>query len=179
MGGMVLGLAMMSGVVGTAALMHSSLGAFLDPMSLVFTMGVIVAGAVVSFPRSSLKEALIPGNATSSEAKTRKAMVFHRLADLAVASGMAGTFVGLVMMLQNLDDPSAIGPAMAVALLTLLYGVAIGELGLRRIAVNTLTSMGAATPRLNCRGAVPLYMPLGSLSLLLTSFFVMLVPMGG
>jgi chemotaxis protein MotA len=35
---------------------------------------------------------------------------------------MIGTLVGLVNMLQNMDDPSSIGPAMAVALLTTLYG---------------------------------------------------------
>ena len=38
------------------------------------------------------------------------------------AWGMIGTLVGLVNMLQNMDDPGAIGPAMAVALLTTLYG---------------------------------------------------------
>ncbi len=38
------------------------------------------------------------------------------------AWGMIGTLVGLVNMLQNMDDPSSIGPAMAVALLTTLYG---------------------------------------------------------
>ena len=38
------------------------------------------------------------------------------------ALGMIGTLIGLVQMLQNLDDPSAIGPAMAVALLTTFYG---------------------------------------------------------
>lgn len=38
------------------------------------------------------------------------------------AMGMAGTLIGLVQMLQNLSDPSAIGPAMAVALLTTFYG---------------------------------------------------------
>ena len=36
--------------------------------------------------------------------------------------GMLGTLVGLVLLLQNLDDPSAIGPAMAVALITTFYG---------------------------------------------------------
>lgn len=40
----------------------------------------------------------------------------------APAMGMIGTLIGLVQMLQALDDPSAIGPAMAVALLTTLYG---------------------------------------------------------
>lgn len=38
------------------------------------------------------------------------------------AFGMIGTLVGLVAMLQNLSDPSAIGPSMAVALLTTFYG---------------------------------------------------------
>jgi chemotaxis protein MotA len=36
--------------------------------------------------------------------------------------GMIGTLIGLVQMLQNMDDPSTIGPAMAVALLTTFYG---------------------------------------------------------
>ena len=44
------------------------------------------------------------------------------------AFGMTGTLIGLVAMLVNMDDPSAIGPAMAVALLTTLYGSLIGTL---------------------------------------------------
>lgn len=40
----------------------------------------------------------------------------------APAFGMIGTLVGLVLMLQDMDDPSSIGPKMAVALLTTLYG---------------------------------------------------------
>ncbi len=38
------------------------------------------------------------------------------------AFGMIGTLIGLVQMLQNMSDPSSIGPAMAVALLTTFYG---------------------------------------------------------
>jgi chemotaxis protein MotA len=41
--------------------------------------------------------------------------------------GMIGTLIGLVAMLLNMSDPSAIGPAMAVALLTTLYGSLIGN----------------------------------------------------
>lgn len=44
------------------------------------------------------------------------------IGDMAPAYGMIGTLVGLVNMLANLSDPSAIGPAMAVAILTTLYG---------------------------------------------------------
>ena len=49
-------------------------------------------------------------------------------ATIAPAMGMIGTFIGLIAMLQNMDDPSAIGPAMAVALLTSLYGALISNL---------------------------------------------------
>lgn len=42
--------------------------------------------------------------------------------DIAPAIGMIGTLIGLVEMLANMDDPKSIGPAMAVALLTTLYG---------------------------------------------------------
>ncbi len=47
---------------------------------------------------------------------------------LAPAMGMIGTVIGLVQMLQTMDDPSTIGPAMAVALLTTLYGALLANL---------------------------------------------------
>ena len=47
--------------------------------------------------------------------------------DIAPAMGMIGTLVGLVAMLGNMADPKAIGPAMAVALLTTLYGAMIAN----------------------------------------------------
>jgi chemotaxis protein MotA len=43
-------------------------------------------------------------------------------AELAPGMGMIGTLIGLVNLLANLDDPSTIGPNMAIALLTTLYG---------------------------------------------------------
>jgi chemotaxis protein MotA len=42
--------------------------------------------------------------------------------------GMIGTLVGLVQMLGNMEDPQTIGPAMAIALLTTLYGALISNL---------------------------------------------------
>ncbi len=57
---------------------------------------------------------------------------------LTPAFGMIGTLIGLVLMLADLDDPSAIGPGMAVALLTTLYGSLIANLILLPIA-NKLT----------------------------------------
>ncbi len=48
--------------------------------------------------------------------------VFKGMGDSAPAFGMIGTLIGLVQMLASMDNPSSIGPAMAVALLTTLYG---------------------------------------------------------
>ena len=45
---------------------------------------------------------------------------------LAPSFGLIGTVIGLIKMLGRLDDPSSIGPAMAVALLTTLYGAVMG-----------------------------------------------------
>lgn len=50
------------------------------------------------------------------------AKIFTALGDVAPAMGMIGTLIGLVAMLANMDDPKSIGPAMAIALLTTLYG---------------------------------------------------------
>ncbi|WP_029893684.1 motility protein A [Desulfohalovibrio reitneri] len=54
--------------------------------------------------------------------------VFKGLGGAAPAFGMIGTLVGLVNMLQTLDEPEAIGPAMAVALLTTFYGAVMANL---------------------------------------------------
>ena len=54
--------------------------------------------------------------------KDSEIAVVGTMASLCPAWGMLGTLVGLVLLLQNLDDPSAIGPAMAVALITTFYG---------------------------------------------------------
>lgn len=50
------------------------------------------------------------------------------LADMGPAFGMIGTLVGLVAMLGSLEDPSTIGPKMAVALLTTLYGAMLANM---------------------------------------------------
>lgn len=50
------------------------------------------------------------------------AKIFSAMGDVGPAMGMIGTLIGLVAMLANMDDPKSIGPAMAVALLTTLYG---------------------------------------------------------
>ena len=54
--------------------------------------------------------------------------IWKQMGDTAPAMGMIGTLIGLVAMLANMADPASIGPAMAVALLTTLYGAMLGNM---------------------------------------------------
>ena len=82
-------------------------------------------------------------------------------AEVAPAMGLVGTIIGLVRMFASIDDPSALGGAMAVALLTTLYGAVLATLvampvaaRLRRIAdaefaerARLETALAALAPR--------------------------------
>lgn len=54
--------------------------------------------------------------------------ILEKAGDYAPAWGMIGTLIGLVLMLKNLNDPSTLGPNMAIALLTTLYGSLLANL---------------------------------------------------
>jgi chemotaxis protein MotA len=54
--------------------------------------------------------------------------IFKAIGDTAPAMGMIGTLIGLVQMLGAMNDPKQVAPAMAVALLTTLYGAVIANL---------------------------------------------------
>ncbi len=56
------------------------------------------------------------------------AQMFESMGASAPAFGMLGTLIGLILMLTNLDDPSSIGPGMAVALITTFYGSILANL---------------------------------------------------
>ncbi len=56
------------------------------------------------------------------------AEIFTSMGTYGPAMGMIGTLIGLVQMLQTMNDPSSIGPAMAVALLTTFYGAIMANM---------------------------------------------------
>ncbi len=62
------------------------------------------------------------------ERHTKGADIFASIGAISPAMGMIGTLIGLVQMLQNMSDPSSIGPAMAIALLTTFYGAVIANI---------------------------------------------------
>lgn len=69
-----------------------------------------------------------------AERHRRSASIMRRAAEIAPAMGLIGTLIGLVQMLSQLDDPSSIGPAMALALLTTFYGAILGNIILLPLA---------------------------------------------
>jgi chemotaxis protein MotA len=56
------------------------------------------------------------------------AEIFLTMGTFSPALGMIGTLIGLVQMLASLDDPSTIGPAMAVAIITTFYGAVMANM---------------------------------------------------
>ncbi|MDX5328261.1 MAG: MotA/TolQ/ExbB proton channel family protein [Marinobacter sp.] len=79
-------------------------------------------------PPELVEEALLQEAQQTAERYEVAERVFRGIGESAPAIGMLGTLVGLVQMLNTLDDPSSIGPAMAIALLTTLYGAFISHL---------------------------------------------------
>lgn len=70
-----------------------------------------------------LVRAIMETELTSLEERHKvKVSFWETLGSMGPAWGMIGTLIGLINMLGNLDDPSSLGPAMSVALLTTMYG---------------------------------------------------------
>lgn len=116
------------GIFGSAG---DSASIFINLPSLAMIFGALIGGMLISFHPSQIRRAI--GAAFSRDGETDDAMlgldiaVFERAHQLAWAGGLLSQLVGLIVMLLNLDDPSRIGPGLAVAALPLLYGVFLAE----------------------------------------------------
>ena len=120
-----LGFVAFLAVIGAAIVTHTSLGTFIDPASLLIVgLGTAVLLFTV-YGWAGVENAL--GSLIvdfGDRENTAEAVSFFRLgAAFALACGLLGTLIGLVIMLQNMSTPDALGPAMAVALLTQFYGI--------------------------------------------------------
>ena len=80
------------------------------------------------FDEEQIKELLKKDINLTVQRHTTGQKVFKGMGASAPAFGMIGTLIGLVQMLANMANPQDIGPAMAVALLTTLYGALIANL---------------------------------------------------
>jgi chemotaxis protein MotA len=102
----------------------------IDDRFLQLGLQLLIDGADEDVVRDTMDIELA---ATDERHKT--AINFYKgLGGYAPTFGMVGTVIGLINMLGNLTDPSELGKGMALALLTTLYGVLIGNLLFNPIA---------------------------------------------
>ncbi|MDX1453154.1 MAG: MotA/TolQ/ExbB proton channel family protein [Oleiphilaceae bacterium] len=86
-----------------------------------------IALCIDGHPPDFIEESLIQELSQSIERYEAAERVFRGIGETAPGLGMLGTLVGLVQMLNNMQEPSSVGPAMAVALLTTFYGAFIAQ----------------------------------------------------
>ena len=134
-------------------MMAGPLRGFIDPVSIVIVIGGSIAFTLAYHTWSDLAQAFIAGFKSGILApdQAEKHITVISTARLVTgASGVVGTMIGLVLMLQNLDDPKHIGPALAVAFLTLLYAVILSEFLMaplmNRIRLRTPAAGGGKAP---------------------------------
>jgi len=87
-------------------------------------LGLLIDGHPADTVRAMLQKDLAQTLRRHSDGQD----IFKAIGDVGPAMGMIGTLIGLVQMLANMDDPKKIGPAMAVALLTTLYGAILANM---------------------------------------------------
>ena len=108
-------------------------------------------------PVEEIKQVLTFECDATHQRHARSAGILRRAGEVAPAMGLIGTLVGLIQMLGNLEDPSTIGPSMAVALLTTFYGAILANMLFNPLAsklernsqieatVNEIYAMGAVS----------------------------------
>lgn len=64
---------------------------------------------------------------TTQDQRVRAVQVFQIMGTYAPSMGLIGTLIGLIQLLGSLNDPSTVGPAMSLALITTLYGAVLAN----------------------------------------------------
>jgi len=104
--------------------LQDQLPQFKDDPFLHRAMSLVVDAA----PQEEIEAVMTAEADATAQRMQRSASILRRAAEVAPAMGLIGTLVGLVQMLGSLDEPSKIGPAMALALLTTLYGALLANI---------------------------------------------------
>ena len=172
---LLLGIAL----VGTA-LFLTPLDHIIDLPSLLVVLMLTISATICSTPFDVLHngfQVLHNPQAKSDQQLVAGYVLFSRMGNTAITAGLIGSLIGLIMMLRNLDDPSTIGPAMAVAMTTSLYGVIIGELGCHSTAASLAIRCTTDLPQPFRQQKNSLYFSFFVLFVILVAFVVMLLSM--
>ena len=147
-----------SGCLGVAIIVAAmlwetwSIQAFINLPSLIFTVAVPVCLLWVHYSPAQCSAALRVawGDELGPDSALTHMTVLSVLRRMILAGGMIGAMVGLVQMLHHLDDPSKIGPAIAISLLSVLVALMFAEFCvsplIHRIAARSDVGGGQASP---------------------------------
>lgn len=90
--------------------------------------------AVDGFKKESL-DSILRDEIKSAERQSETSVnVMYAMAAYAPAFGMIGTVIGMILMLQNIDDPASLGAGLSIALITTLYGTLFANMFLGPLA---------------------------------------------
>ena len=112
------------GLLLMGIMLGGELKLFIDWPSLMMTVGGGIVFCYGVHSPSDLNGALRIANGTGAVSPAdaqRYDAVLETFSNTLIASGVIGTLIGMVNMLANMDNPKHIGPACAVAILTILY----------------------------------------------------------
>ena len=155
---------LVSGLLGVAIIVAAmlwdtwSIQAFINLPSLIFTVAVPVCLLWVHYSPAQCSAALrvARGAELGSDSALTHMTVLSALRRMILAGGMIGAMVGLVQMLHHLDEPSEIGPAIAISLLSVLVALMFAEFCvsplIHRIAARPDAVAGQAAPAAVQRG---------------------------
>ena len=109
-------LIIVSAILGTI-LVSSGIGAFIDVPSLLTVIIPVIASISAKHGLEGFKELFREGENQSK--------ILHTMGVTGIFMGFIGSLIGLIIMLGNLSEQSAIGPALAISFLTTFYGALI------------------------------------------------------
>ena len=117
--GFLLAIALL--VVGS----RSNLAAMIDPPSFLIVFGFTLGALLMSGADIPLMLRGINAGSLTPEEASRAAAGWKTARMAGLAAGGLGTMMGWIIMLKNMDNVINIGPGMAIALLTVLYGLVV------------------------------------------------------
>ena len=136
----------MVAVTVAAMQMGGALHGFVDLSSIALLIGVTVAGTLTTFSfrefGSGIGKYFSSDNELGREEAHLGGRLFRRMSIMASGAGLMGALLGQLEFLHVLDDPTKLGPAMAVTLLSVFYAVMVGELMFGSMATDCLSRGG-------------------------------------
>ena len=169
-------------LIVAAIVLGSPLQAFINGPSLLIVVGLVLCVGLANHTTKEVSNAFqvaLSNEPVDPNEGQRHAAVLQTFRIAATGAGITGTFIGFIQMLANMDDPSKIGPAMAVALLTIFYAVLLSELLLGPLINRIHARMNTAPSQASKPAGPNNVLNISGILCSLFAFTTMLVSMGG